>query len=270
MYTWVTHMHAHLKGACSHKCIYCYAPKGCQDRKDTYSGPVWLDLDELNVSYKGQPGEKPRVIFIDHMNDLFADDVEPHIIQKVLRHCAQYLDNTYVFQTKNPARYQEFINELQVLDRWSAGVMLGATIETNRCVDGISKAPHPMQRLISLVNLCRSTRFQPFITVEPVLDMDADVFADWLIMARPQFVNIGADSKDCNLPEPDAAKLHRLIERLQLAHIEIREKRNLKRLLRQPLPDPDNCPVCGHPWADHDFGVPAPVCPALPQAKEGQ
>jgi DNA repair photolyase len=24
MYPWVTHMHSHLRGACSHACPYCY------------------------------------------------------------------------------------------------------------------------------------------------------------------------------------------------------------------------------------------------------
>lgn len=23
----------------------------------------------------------------------------------------------------------------------------------------------------------------------------------------------------------------------------------------------NNCTICGHPWKDHDFGVPAPACP---------
>lgn len=231
MYTWVSHMHAHLKGACSHECSYCYAPKGCQDRKDTYSGPVWLDMDELEVSYAPMKGEKERVIFIDHMNDLFAEDVKSHMIRKVLKHCAQFLMNKYVFQTKNPQRYDEFMPQLMALNDWSQGVMLGATIETNRSTASISKAPPQINRLVSLVNLCRSTMFQPFITVEPILDMDVDVFVDWLLMIRPMFVNIGADSKNCNLPEPDARKITRLIERLRCAGIEIREKHNLARII---------------------------------------
>ena len=46
------------------------------------------------------------------------------------------------------------------------------------------------------------------------------------------FVNIGADSKRCSLPEPDADKVRVLIRRLQEAGIEIREKRNLDRMLK--------------------------------------
>lgn len=141
--------------------------------------------------------------------------------------------------------------------------MLGATIETNRAVTNISMAPHPLARLVAMVNLARSTVIPTFITVEPILDMDPDVFADWLIMAHPGFVNIGADSKSCGLPEPDAEKVRRLIKRLQDAGIAIREKRNLDRILNPAAkPEGETCPVCGHPWTEHDFGVPHPMCPA--------
>lgn len=259
MYTWVTHMHAHLKGACSHRCCYCYAPKGDQRRQATYSGPVYLDEAELSVNYKG---EKKRVIFIDHMNDLWAEAVPAHAISLVLRHCATCLDNVYVFQTKNPERYLEFMQELVVLNRWTnGGVMLGATVETNRELPPeISLAPPPINRLVTLTNLTLGTTFAPFITIEPVLDFDVDDFLKWLIRIRPQFVNIGADSKDCHLPEPPPFKVQALIKGLWEAGIEIREKHNLDRLLNAEAKD--LCPVCGYKWDDHDFGVPHPMCPA--------
>lgn len=265
MYPWVSHMHAHLKGACSHKCCYCYAPKGCQDRKDTYSGPVYLDEVELLVNYKG---EKKRVIFIDHMNDLWAQDVPAEVISRVLRHCATCLDNTYVFQTKNPARYSEFMQELVVLNRWTnGGVMLGATVETNRQLPPeISLAPLPINRLVALTNLTLCTPFVPFVTIEPILDFDVDELLHWIKRIQPQFVNIGADSKCCNLPEPSPDKVRALIAGLQESGIEIREKHNLERLMGPGAPTTDTCPVCGHKWDEHDFGVPHPICPvpALP------
>lgn len=239
MYEWCSHMHAHIKGACEHKCVYCYAPKGCQDRQDTYSGPAYLDENELEVSYAPQKGEKPRTIFIDHMNDLWSESMRAGDINRVLRHCGQYLMNGYVFQTKNPQRYMEFINELNVLRRWSNGVLLGCTVETNRPLTNISMAPHPLNRLVAMTNLHRSTMLPTFITVEPILDCDPDALADWICLASPQFVNIGADSKHCSLPEPSADKVMRLIKRLQEAGIEIREKRNLDRILNPAGPNGD-------------------------------
>jgi hypothetical protein len=56
-------------------------------------------------------------------------------------------------------------------------------------------------------------------------------FAKWITQAiRPDFVNIGADSKNSGLVEPSAEKVQWLVEQITKAGIEIREKRNLGRL----------------------------------------
>jgi len=63
-------------------------------------------------------------------NDLFAADVPPEYILRILAHCSAWPANTYVFQTKNPARYME--------REWPfpAGSIFGTTIETNHDVFG--------------------------------------------------------------------------------------------------------------------------------------
>ena len=49
--------------------------------------------------------------------------------------------------------------------------------------------------------------------------------------ANPDFVNIGADSKNNGLPEPSKEKVLELIDRLN-EFTEVRNKKNLKRILR--------------------------------------
>jgi hypothetical protein len=72
--------------------------------------------------------------------------------------------------------------------------------------------------------------FKRFVTIEPVLDFDVDVLAGWIAEIRPEFLNLGADSKNNNLPEPTVEKIMALVNKLRGCGIELREKHNLKRL----------------------------------------
>jgi hypothetical protein len=70
-----------------------------------------------------------------------------------------------------------------------------------------------------------------FVTIEPILVLDPKIMARWIIEIRPEFVNIGADSKGTGLEEPPAEQVQELIERLRLANVTIRKKTNLERIL---------------------------------------
>jgi hypothetical protein len=65
------------------------------------------------------------------------------------------------------------------------------------------------------------------------MDFDVPVLGQWLMEIKPEFVNIGADSKGHNLPEPSADKIMALIDVLNAVGINIREKHNLERLLKK-------------------------------------
>lgn len=141
-------------------------------------------------------------------------------ISRILEHCRRWPLSTYVFQTKNPWSYSEWLEHLPPL------VILGATVETNREIPDVSKAPTPLSRLAAMRNL----RQRKFLTLEPILDFDVEVLAGWIDRVRPEFVNVGADSKGHGLAEPTFEKVLQLIERLKRWGIEIREKNNLGRL----------------------------------------
>lgn len=221
MYDWVTHTHTHLAGKCPHECSYC----SIQDMQRRfpqlpYSGPLRLKEEEFKVQYGSG-----KTIFVENCNDLFADAVPDEWIYRIMGHCRQWPDNTYVFQTKNPGRMGQFRMNLR---NWPIRFVVGATIETNRnFLSG--NAPQRRDRLASLL-MFRARCFPIFVTIEPIMDFDLEEFAELLIEANPDFINIGADSKGHGLPEPSFEKVMALIDRLKEAGIEIREKRNLDRL----------------------------------------
>jgi len=221
MYDWITHTHTHLGGECQHKCAYCYvnALKArfpvCRER---YSGELRLIEKELKVNY----GEG-KTIFIDDLNDLWAEGVPTEDIRAVLRHCREYQGNAYVFQTKNPSRYHEFVGLIP--DK----AALGCTIESNVRYGEISNAPNPKDRALAMATL--PPGFTRFVTVEPILRFGIEGFLSMLSGIGADFVNIGADSKGHDLPEPSSADIEKFITGLRGLNIEIRTKRNLSRLL---------------------------------------
>ena len=215
MYPWVTHTHAALGGECPHKCPYCYVDNPRWGRAPKYQGNLRLIVSEMATNLGSG-----RTIFKENCNDLFAADGV--LICAVLEHCRKYPDNIYVFQTKNPRRMWDF------RDAFPPRTILGTTIETNRTVKG-SHAPNPADRVAPMERLPSPK----FVTVEPILDFDVAVLLGWIKKITPTFVNIGADSKGHGLPEPSPDKINALIVGIQQAGIEIREKHNLGRLLRE-------------------------------------
>jgi protein gp37 len=186
--------------------------------KELYSGPVRLIEKEFEVDYG-----TGKTIFIDHLNDLFAESVPQGFIQQVADHCNAFSENEYVFQSKNPSRF------IMLEPCFPERSIFGTTIETNREI-GFSLAPEPRKRASAI----RTFRGRKFVTIEPILDFDVDILTSWMDRIRPEFVNIGADSKGSRLPEPSAEKVHALIEALKGCGIEIREKHNLERLTSDP------------------------------------
>lgn len=126
MYPWVTHMHTHLGGECPHRCGYCYVQTNPHGVHPRYKGPVRLIEDELNVDYSRKWWDKKagvwkteKIIFIEHMGDLFAEGTPPNFTEAIVNHCRKYPENEYVFQTKNPERAHRVIRffSTQIYDR---------------------------------------------------------------------------------------------------------------------------------------------------------
>ena len=223
MYEWVTHTHSHLGGECPHRCSYCYVDNPRFGRPQRYVGKVRLIEKEFGVSY----GEG-RTIFIENCNDLFADAISEAFVLRILSHCRRWPNNTYVFQTKNPARLMAF----NAAGLMPPSIIVGCTIETNRDVQ-CSQAPHPIERAFAMSKILHAKKF---ITIEPVLDFDVEAMVSFMVRIGPAWVNVGADSKGRGLPEPSGDKVRELLKRLKEENVDVRIKSNLYRLLRREPP----------------------------------
>jgi len=221
MYSWVTHTHTHLGGKCPHQCSYCYVGKGRFGSIPRYEGEIRLIEKEFEVDYG-----VGKTIFMEHMNDSFADGVPQEFIRKIMAHCRKFPDNTYVFQSKNPERFLFLAHE------FPSKTILGTTIETNRTTEAISKAPSPYWRFTEMREIRNIfPHYKRFITIEPIMKFDLNEMVDNLVAVKPDFINIGADSKKCGLPEPTAKEVQNLINSIREAKLNIRIKNNLERFL---------------------------------------
>ena len=226
---WVTHTHSHLAGECPHKCSYCYVQRNRFGVSPKYKGEPRLIKRELDVNYG-----TGKTIFIEHMNDLFADGIASEWIFEILEHCCKYPGNRYVLQSKNTTR--AFCDLYHLFNKHSCelpiDIYFGTTMETNRDIPKeISRAPSTRKRYADMIAF-RENNVKVFVTIEPIMDFDVDVLSKWITEINPLFVNIGADSKGCNLPEPPKEKILKLIENIKDAGIEIKQKSNLARLLK--------------------------------------
>lgn len=188
--------------------------KGFLGNLEKYEGEVELVEAELKTDLGSD-----KIIFVGSATDLFGEWVPESEIEEILDYCREF-SNIYLFQSKNPSRLGDF---LELLPENS---VIGTTLETNRKYN-ISKAPQPPERYRDFKALDWPRKM---ISIEPIMDFDLEEFVSWIKSIDPEFVSIGADSKNNELTEPSSEKVESLIENLQRL-IEIRKKKNLKRLL---------------------------------------
>lgn len=211
MYPFITHTWNTVKGQCpDHQCLYCYMRifKFKLNKRRFDEEELKIDLGEGNF------------VFVGSSNDMFSETVPKEWIQRTLWHCQNYSGNRYLFQSKNPQRFREFMI-------FPANSVLATTIESNRTYDKISNAPTTLERKLAIEKITLPT----VVTMEPVLDFDLDILVRWMSDIKPAWINIGADSKGHNLPEPLQEKLSELIEILGKSHT-VKLKPNLRRLMK--------------------------------------
>lgn len=218
MYDWIDNTRNFIGGECPHKCSYCYVKSmNYPAVKARYSGKIKLFEDEFKKSLKSKSG-KP--IFIGSCFDMWADEIPKEWIYRVIDYCKKFDDNKYVFQTKNPKRY----SPISIL----SNPIIGTTVESNRNYYAISNTPNIENRITPMCFLSMSYH-ETFVTIEPILEFDIEKLVELIEPIEPTFVNIGADSKCHNLPEPSWDKVQALIAELK-KFTEVRCKSNLERL----------------------------------------
>ena len=151
-------------------------------------------------------------IFVSDMGDMWGEWVPQEWIQETLKHLRTRTHNQFLFLTKNPIRYSEFLGE------FSRNMILGATIETNRNYK-VAKAPVPIERFKAMKELNWKHKA---LVIEPILDFDP-VFIDWITQISPKIVYIGYDNYNNNLPEPQLEKTKVLLREI-LEKTDVRAK----------------------------------------------
>jgi len=207
MFEFIDYTFNPIKGECKHKCSYCYMnryPKG----------KVYLDNSFLN-----KPFVTNQRIMLVSGTDMFASDVKTEWIKEVLDFLIQY-PNEYLFHTKNPQRYHEFIK------LFPKNSILGVTIETNRQDLISSEAPTIKER----VNEMQKINLKKTITFEPIIDFDTSELINIINKVKPAYISIGADSGYNKLKEPNKEKIQELITQAKKI-TEVRLKHNIKRIL---------------------------------------
>jgi len=199
---------------CLHGCKYCWARKLALTKlrnKERYAKGFIPRLNEGEFKVKFNEGE---MVFVSDMGDLFGNFIPREWIVRVINHIRRFPRTFFLFLTKNPQRYEEFI------DIMPENAILGATIETNSDVlyieHRISKAPLPSVRIKAMIDL---TWDKKFISIEPVLDFDLETFLGQLMRINPIMIYIGYDNYGNRLPEPPLSKVLALIERLSKSPI---------------------------------------------------
>ena len=134
---------------CQHGCKYCYARR-MNDRFKFI--PNWgkpkFYPERLHQPYGRFPVAK---IFVVSMGDLFGNWVPDKWIRAVIGVAANCSMHEFMFLTKNPGRYQDFV--------FSENCWLGATVEIPDWKG--------MQRLMDILAI--QTQAKKFLSIEPLL-----------------------------------------------------------------------------------------------------
>jgi len=206
-----------VKG-CKHNCLYCWARIMANKLRDSKRTEKYRD----GFKPRFFPSELKRVrkfknklVFVVDMGDLFGEWVPNEWIEKVLE-ATRKADpsNTFLFMTKNPWRYHEFI------DLFPPNSILGTTIESDLDY-GISKAPGVLERYHAMRLLPWDTKL---LAIEPILDFSEEFINLILSIPSLKIIYVGYDNYNFRLPEPPLAKTMELILLLKGFGYDVREK----------------------------------------------
>ncbi len=182
--------------------------------------PVRFDEKELKTDLGSG-----NTIFVGSSCDMFADDINSTWVIKTLDHCRKY-DNKYLFQSKNPSAFNGY--GVSMPD----DMILCTTIETNRHYpEFMGDTPSTIARAFVMSKIPVHDTLRLHITIEPIMAFDGRPMVDLVLGSYPDQINIGADSGNNGLPEPDKDRILWLIEELE-PYTDVVLKPNLKRLLK--------------------------------------
>ena len=142
-----------IKGLCKHGCPYCYANR--MSKRFKWNTEVRLDMSVFNNIYKLPKGSK---IFVCSTHDIMGNWIPDEWIKQIIDVAFQYPEYTFMYLSKNPARYAEF-------NLWH-NIWLGSTVTKSDSV------------------IYKSKDNISFISFEPLLKEfhNVTLATDWIII----------------------------------------------------------------------------------------
>lgn len=218
-----------LSGECPHKCSYCYVENikaRLEPLKLKYSGE--LRLHEKTLKKRLKSGVK---YFVGSCNDIFADEVPFEMKKAIVDWCNNNPQSEILLQTKNPAGifYLNILKGIMSSFSFMPHITVCVTIETDddELIKLVSNAPLIHTRDAIAYLMCHTQ-----ITIEPIMKIkNITKFANFLSSCNVEQINIGADSKGHNLPEPTKEEVLLLISELERLGQKVHLKSNLKRII---------------------------------------
>ena len=126
---------------CLNGCEYCYARKELAQYGKSFE-PIFYK-ERLSEVAKMRIG----VHFVTHYCDLMGDWVPAEWIEKVIAECKALPRHTFLFISKNPKRYWEFV--------WPGNCILGVTVES----------PNEFHRAEAILRL----PYRKMCSIEPIM-----------------------------------------------------------------------------------------------------
>lgn len=200
---------------CRWDCSYCWARRLAEGKlKKQYPNGFVPEFHPNRVNRKFRPG---AFVFVSSMGDIFfCDETYPEIMGTIVDNP----ETKFLLQTKSPSMF--------IGNDFPPNVYTGCTIETNRDVTlNYSKAPNPRQRTLDMI---MNQHPYKFLSIEPIMDFDLEIFSAWIYDISPEIVEIGADNYKNNLPEPSWDKIYKLMDILILHGVKVVQKDGLERL----------------------------------------
>lgn len=200
---------------CNFNCSYCWARKLAETRlKSSYPNGFipTTHLDRFNKRFK--PDD---FVFVCSMGDIsFAPSV---VWNQVYITAQNHPDTRFLLCTKNPLVYQKLAWRLD-------NVYYGVTIETDKNYK-VSWAMRPLDRYLAFKEVNHPHKF---LSIEPVMSFNLDVFVGWIADIKPEIIEIGADNYHNNLPEPQPQYLRQFIDIIKRYTPVVIQKQGLSRL----------------------------------------
>lgn len=189
---------------CTHGCEYCWAAALRKRWGKTFDEP-----EIREHFFKDKMPDDGSWIFVGSMGDVFCDGVPNEWIIKLLNFIKENkANNIYLLQTKNPRRFQYFVDELrEIKDK----VVLGTTIETTEDTPW-SKAPSTFARSLGVGYMREYEGFKTFLSLEPLADFDLETIFVWIEVIKPEAIEIGLENYTHVTTPPPNWKIVALIQ----------------------------------------------------------